>query len=124
MSVKDRLKIFISSQKMTVSAFETSILASNGYVNSISRSIGIDKLGLIIEKYPILNIVWLLTGNGEMMKSGSDYPDVSKAGYCQLCAEKDRTISVLTASNEYMKESTEDLKSRIKELEKKFQQSA
>lgn len=54
---------------MTVSAFEKSIGVANGYVNSISKSIGIDKISLILEKYPNLNIEWLLTGRGEMLKT-------------------------------------------------------
>lgn len=69
MSVKERLKKFIQTQKMTVIEFERSINASNGYVNSIHKSIGIDKLNDVIEKYPNLNIEWLLTGKGEMIKS-------------------------------------------------------
>ena len=54
---------------MTVSAFEKSIGVANGYVNSISKSIGIDKVSLILEKYPNINIEWLLTGRGEMLKT-------------------------------------------------------
>ena len=54
---------------MTVSAFEKSIGVANGYVNSISKSIGIDKISLILENYPNLNIEWLLTGRGEMLKT-------------------------------------------------------
>lgn len=69
MSVKERIKIFVEYQKLTVSAFEKSINASNGYVNSISKSIGLDKIELILENYPKLNIEWLLTGKGSMLKS-------------------------------------------------------
>lgn len=71
MSVKKRLRLFIKNQSLTISAFEESINASNGYVNSISKSIGIDKLEIIIEKYSNLNIEWLLTGKGEMLKAES-----------------------------------------------------
>ena len=49
---------------MTNRAFEESIEVSNGYINSISKSIGLDKLETIIEKYPNLNVEWLFTGNG------------------------------------------------------------
>lgn len=66
MSVKNRLKEFIKSENITISAFEQSIKASNGYVSSISKSIGNDKLELISEKYPKLNILWLLLNKGEM----------------------------------------------------------
>lgn len=69
MSVKIRIKDFCKSQDITISAFETSIGVSNGYVNAISKSIGLDKLNAIIEKYSNLNIEWLLTGKGEMLKT-------------------------------------------------------
>lgn len=52
---------------MSIKDFEISINASNGYVNSISKGIGEDKLSIIIEKYPNLNIAWLLTGLGDML---------------------------------------------------------
>lgn len=68
MGVKERLKEFIKLQNITTREFEETIGVSNGYVNSISKSIGIDKLTLIIEKYPNLNVEWLFTGNGEPLK--------------------------------------------------------
>jgi len=70
MNVKERIKQFIEAQNLTVSAFEKEINASNGYINSISKNIGIDKLNTILEKYPKLNVEWLITGKGEMLKSG------------------------------------------------------
>ena len=67
--VKNRLKQFISSKNLSVRKFEDSINASFSYVNNISRSIGIDKIQLIDEKYPELNLTWLLTGKGTMLNS-------------------------------------------------------
>lgn len=69
MDVKHRLKRYIQSENISISEFERSIDVSNGYVNSISKSIGLDKLSYIIEKYPKLNIEWLLTGQGDMLKA-------------------------------------------------------
>ena len=69
MNVKDRIKKFIKIENISIVEFEKSINASNGYVNSIFKSIGLDKLNNIIEKYPNLNIEWLLTGTGKMLKS-------------------------------------------------------
>ncbi len=68
MSVKNRIKDFLKLEKISISDFEKSINSSNGYVNSISKSVGLDKLESIIENYPMLNIEWLLTGKGEMLK--------------------------------------------------------
>ena len=66
-----RIRDFIKSENITVSDFERSIGAANGYVNSISKGIGKEKLEKILEYYPILNLEWLITGNGEMQKSVS-----------------------------------------------------
>lgn len=71
MTVKDRIKTFCKAEKTTVSAFESSIGVANGYVNAISKSIGIDKIQTILEKYPKLSIEWLLTGRGDMYKKDS-----------------------------------------------------
>ena len=69
MTVKERIKAFCRAEGMAVSAFEESIGVSNGYVNSISKSIGIDRLNTLIEKYSNLNIEWVLTGRGDMYKT-------------------------------------------------------
>lgn len=68
MSVKSRVKEFAKFKGMSVADFEKSIEVSNGYVNSISKSIGLDKIGKILEIYSNLSLEWLLTGTGEMLK--------------------------------------------------------
>lgn len=80
MTVKERLKDFIKVEKITVKAFEESLEMSNGYVNSISKGIGDAYMRKLIEKYPNLNIKWLLTGEGEMLNSGEDVEDVLDEG--------------------------------------------
>ena len=68
-NVKERLKEFIKFQGLTNKAFEESIGAGNGYVNSIVNSIGNKYLPIIIEKYPSLNRDWLLYGEGQMLNN-------------------------------------------------------
>lgn len=67
MSVKERLKQAISHHKLSVVDFEKKIGVANGYVNSISKSVGIDKLNKIIELFPNINLYWLITGEGPMI---------------------------------------------------------
>ena len=74
MSVKERLKEYIKYSGLSISDFEKSIFASNGYVNSISKGIGADKIEIIIEKYSNLNIEWLLRGKGGgMLNDDTEY---------------------------------------------------
>lgn len=68
-TVKDRLVFYIKYMDIAKSAFEKSIGASNGYINSIKKSIGQQYLDQISNIYTDLDISWLLTGKGEMLKS-------------------------------------------------------
>lgn len=68
MTVKNRIKTYCKAENLPITVFEKSIGVSNGYVNAISKSIGIEYLNKIIEIYSNLNIEWLLTGKGEMLK--------------------------------------------------------
>lgn len=68
----DRLMIFIKEAGMSARQFDLSIGASNGYTLRMSKnraSIGSDVIEKILRTYPDLNVVWLLTGEGHMLKS-------------------------------------------------------
>ena len=77
MTTKDRVKAYCKAMGIPVKVFEQTIGVSNGYVNSISKGLGSDKLIPIIEKYPNLSIEWLLTGRGEMLKTNRTTSDFS-----------------------------------------------
>lgn len=67
----ERLSQFIQYQELSVRAFELSINASDGMIRrAISNKTDIQSkwLTAIAEKYPNLNIDWLITGRGEMMR--------------------------------------------------------
>lgn len=38
-------------------------------LHTLKKSIGSEKLNDLINEYPLLNIEWLITGNGEMLKT-------------------------------------------------------
>ena len=67
MSVKERIKIFIEHKEMPVSEFEKQCSLSNGYISSMRKSFGDDKLNNVLNTYPELNRNWLLFGEGEML---------------------------------------------------------
>ena len=67
MTVSERLREFIRSEKMSICEFERIISAGNGYVSRIRNTIKPSRLEVISLKFPQLNLDWLLYGNGEML---------------------------------------------------------
>ena len=67
--VKERLIEFIKYKGLSLSKFEKYVGLSNGYVYNISKGIGSDKLQRILAKFPELNQDWIISGEGEMLKS-------------------------------------------------------
>lgn len=67
----DRLIEFIEHVGISARQFDLSIGAGNGYTLRMKKnnaSVGSDVIENIIRTYPQLNVVWLLTGEGEMIK--------------------------------------------------------
>lgn len=75
MAVRDRLKAYLKEKNISQADFAIGIGASTGYVNAIVKTIGSDKLAIIREKFPDLNISWLLTGEGAMLKTDAPEND-------------------------------------------------
>lgn len=71
-TVKQRLVQFIRFMHLTQKAFEERCGMGNGYVNSIRRSIGPEKMQDIIREFPELNREWLLYGEGEMLHKNEE----------------------------------------------------
>lgn len=72
MSVKDRLLDFVAYTGLSRRKFQERINVSNSYIQNISEGIGADIMNRISIQFPDLNTSWLLTGEGEMIKSSCD----------------------------------------------------
>lgn len=77
-TIKQRVMSYIENIGITVREFERVCGMANGYVRGIDSSIGEKKLKTISLMYPSLNIEWLLTGEGEMLKDSQSNATVSK----------------------------------------------
>lgn len=77
MNVKSRLLEFVAYTQMSKRKFQEKIGVSNSYIQNISESIGADVMNRISIQFPELNINWLLTGNGEMLKGTVENNTVS-----------------------------------------------
>lgn len=70
MKIIDRIVIFIKYKNLSMRAFDISIGVGNGYTSKQAKtkaSVGSDVLERIIDKYPELSPLWLLTGRGDMI---------------------------------------------------------
>lgn len=73
--ILDRIKEYIDKKGITIAAFERSIGMSNAsFGKSLKggKAIGTDKLENILSIYPDINPSWLLTGEGNMLRTESE----------------------------------------------------
>ncbi len=68
-TVKQRLIEFITFKGLSQKRFAEMVGVSSGYVNAIRKSIQPDTLHRIAICFPELNTGWLVTGEGEMLKT-------------------------------------------------------
>lgn len=101
----ERLKLFIENQGISISAFEQRISASDGMIRrAIKNNTDIQSKWLfeMSDNFPDLNLEWLITGKGSMLKSDSRntvsiseeklISDFIKEGKVMYCSEHDRQI--------------------------------
>ena len=101
--MKERLIEFLSYYKISKTEFGNAIGASNAFVTSIRKSISPDKIQSIALNYPQLNIDWLLTGEGKMLKD--DYnSDQEIISLKKEIEELKTTIIRLQAENDVLRE--------------------
>ena len=68
-TVKERTIEFVKSKGITMKKFEQACGLSTGYVTSMRKGFGPDKLECVLKAFPELNRNWLLFGDGMMIKS-------------------------------------------------------
>lgn len=68
MTLKERITKFIEYKGIPRSTFEQMSGLSNAYTRNIKDNVGATKLEGILKAFPELNRVWLLTGEGEMLR--------------------------------------------------------
>ncbi len=83
----DRLIQFIEYAGLSARQFDLSIGTSNGYTLRMKKnhaSIGSDVIETIIKTYPQLNLIWLMTGEGEMLNPDKEVLRTGKLPQAQL----------------------------------------
>lgn len=83
-TVKQRLIDFLEAKKISKTEFGRRIGVSAAFVSSMRKSIQPDKIKSIAIEFPELNTEWLLTGEGEMLKTGAKDPAPALDDYVLL----------------------------------------
>lgn len=68
-TIKDRTIEFIRYKGINMKTFETMCDLSSGYVTSMRKGYGPEKLNNVLTAFPDLNRDWLLYGEGEMLNA-------------------------------------------------------
>lgn len=84
-TIKDRLASYLTYKGINKSEFGRIIGVSSAYISSIRKSIQPDKTEKIASSFPDLNMAWLLTGEGSMLKNSAPQPtDAQEDAGCML----------------------------------------
>lgn len=83
--IVDRILQIIEYKGINKSKFYKETGLSNGFLDKV-KDIGVSKLEYILNSYPDINPEWLLTGNGEMLKTNNRY-EIDKTLHTPKLAE-------------------------------------
>ncbi len=116
----DRLIQFIQHAGLSARQFDISIGAANGYTLRMKKnraSVGSDVIENIVKTYPQLNVVWLITGEGEMIKTEEDSELLD---FEQLPKKKQEEIEAIIETK-IRERQEEELKDLLKEVTQEIQ---
>ena len=115
-SVKERVYAFLQYKGISIKRFEEQCGLSNGYVSSMRKGFGSEKLNNVLKEFPELSREWLLYGEGEML-STTDSPEAAAPPADKLTnslATLIDTNATLVTTNAQLVAQLADLLQRIK----------
>lgn len=115
-SVKERLTKYLSFKNVKSINFCSAIGVSTGFISSMRKSIQPGKLYTIAVNYPDLDIGWLVTGVGSMIREHS-IENVNESNL--ISVEKEEIVSIVRKFQDQIElkdQEIADLKKRIAEL--------
>ena len=124
-TVKDRLVIYIKHLGIGQRKFEIKCGLANGYINNIRQSITPEKLQKIALYNPELNTGWLMTGEGEMLKSSVNIENgdgstqvIGDGNHVTTPSTIDKALDEIAAQRKLVEKSQEQIDRLIGVLEK------
>lgn len=78
METKERMKAILAELGISEGAFEEKCNLAKGFVSKIGDTIRVKSQEKIKEKYPQINLTWLITGEGDMFNNSQTFKTPSK----------------------------------------------
>ena len=110
MRIIDRLIKYLESKRITAYSFERTCQVANGYLKKQQRgkgTIGSDILERVRRNYPDLSLLWLISGEGEMLAEEveenllrEDKQYYSKDEVIRLLTERIKLLEIALADKE------------------------
>jgi hypothetical protein len=91
--INERIELVVSYSKLSVNAFSKRIgVLQQTFINYMNgRKHSLELIEKIIKSYPEIDLYWLITGEGNMLRTS----DANKLdSNCELCKQKDRIIEL------------------------------
>ena len=103
-TIKERTLEFIKYKKISIKEFEIRCGLSNGYVSSMRKGFGADKLNNVLSEFPELHREWLLYGEGEMLNSPPPPIEMTVSPNCTPVYDVDATMGSDSRPMEFLQE--------------------
>lgn len=118
--LRDRVRTYCEYMNIRVSQFEKKAGLSNGYFNQVSKKPSDVKLQAIAKAHPELNLDWLCTGHGEMIKGDVSHPKAEELTQSEVAIEEkavgdDALIAELRAQIERLESKVDNLNQELGE---------
>jgi len=117
----DRLILFIKESGLSARQFDISIGTANGYtlrMHKNNASVGSDVIERIVSTYPQINLVWLITGQGNMFLDRQKQTDVNVSDL-ETIIEQKINAKLSEDNNELVKRLLEDINKEIEQTKNK-----
>lgn len=92
-NIKERIIEFLAYLDIGQGKFEKNCGISNGTVNNIKDGVSSPNIYKIVKRYPELNLDWLITGEGEMLKQEKEnHPILESKKLIQELKEENKDL--------------------------------
>lgn len=125
-TAKQRIEAYIAFKKISTFAFERTCGLSNGYLTKLTKSPTLDKVESIIKAYPDINPLWMMLGEGTMLREDQSKIDIklervqegNDYTYIEGCSDSALAAKLREAQREieHLKDKIKDRDARISEL--------